>query len=104
MLRPHVGKGLTAPPLYLLEGWLKTSASGAFGYVSPSVEVATQAATTVIYTKGAQYALFVESGTAKLTPRDGTQAIAQVASGDFAQRRREGSAPTVRPRAARVPE
>lgn len=98
MLRPRVGKGLTAPPLYLLEGWLKTTASGAFGYVGPSVEVATQAAATVIYTKGVQYELFVETGTAKLTPRDGTQTIAQLASGDFAQRR-EGSTPTVGPRA-----
>jgi len=98
MLRPRVGKGLTAPPLYLLEGWLKTSASGAFGYVSPSVEVATQAATTVINTKGAQYALFVESGTAKLTLRESTQTVTQVASGDFAQRL-PGSAPTVGSRA-----
>ena len=30
MLRPRVGKGLTAPPLYLLQGWLKTSTGGAF--------------------------------------------------------------------------
>ena len=37
MLRPRVGKGLTPPPLYLLQGWLKTSTSGAFGYASPSL-------------------------------------------------------------------
>ena len=71
MLRPRVGKGLTAPPLYLLQGWLKTSTSGAFGYASPAFEIATQAATTVVYTMGAQYEVFLESGAAKLTLRDG---------------------------------
>ena len=99
MLRPRVGKGLTPPPLYLLQGWLKTSTSGAFGYASPAFEIATQAATTVVYTMGAQYEVFLESGAAKLTLRDGAQTIAQLASGDFAQRR-EGAAPTVARRAA----
>ena len=98
MLRPRVGKGLAAPPLYLLEGWLKTTAGGAFGYVSPAVEVATQAAAAVIYTKGAQFELFVETGAAKLTLRDGAPSTTQLRSGDFAQRR-EGSPPTVGPRA-----
>ena len=98
MLRPRVGKGLTAPPLYLLQGWLKTSTSGAFGYASPTFEIATQAATTVVYTTGAQYEVFLESGAAKLTLRDGAQTVAQLASGDFAQRR-EGATPTVARRA-----
>ncbi|MDM0069167.1 hypothetical protein [Variovorax sp. J31P207] len=99
MLAPRVGKGLTAPPLYLLEGWLKTTAPGAFGYVGPGVEVATQAAAAVIHTKGAQYELFVESGSARLTLRDGSQTVMQLAGGDFAQRR-EGTTPTVGQRAA----
>ena len=99
MLRPRVGKGLTAPPLYLLQGWLKTSTSGAFGYASPAFEIATQAANTVVYTTGAQYEVFVESGAAKLTLRDGAQTVSQLASGDFAQRR-EGATPTVARRAA----
>jgi hypothetical protein len=99
MLRPRVGKGLTPPPLYLLQGWLKTSTSGAFGYASPSFEIATQAATAVVYTTGAQYEVFLESGAAKLTSRDGAQTIAQLASGDFAQRQ-EGAKPTVARRAA----
>lgn len=98
MLRPHVAKGLTAPPLYLLQGWLKTSAGGDFGYASPTFEIATQAATSVVYTTGAQYEVFLESGAAKLTPRQGTPAVAQLAGGDFAQRR-EGAAPTVARRA-----
>jgi hypothetical protein len=99
MFRPRVGKGLTATPLYLLQGWLKTSTSGAFGYASPAFEIATQAGTTVVYTKGAQYEVFVESGAAKLTLRDGAHTVAQLASGDFAQRR-EGATPTVARRAA----
>lgn len=99
MLRPRVGKGLTRPPLYLLQGWLKTSTSGAFGYASPAFEIATQAATAVGYTTGAQYEVFLENGAAKLTPRDGAQAVAQLGSGDFAQRR-EGATPTVARRAA----
>ncbi|MEJ8810504.1 hypothetical protein WKW77_05445 [Variovorax ureilyticus] len=98
MLRPRVGKGLSAPPLYLLEGWLKTTASGAFGYVGPGIDVATQGGAAVIYSKGAQYELFVESGSARLTLRDGSQSVAQLAGGDFAQRR-EGSTPTVGQRA-----
>lgn len=99
MLRPRVGKGLTPPPLYLLQGWLKTSTSGAFGYASPTFEIATQGATAVVYTMGAQYEVFLESGSAKLTSRDGSQTIAQLASGDFAQRQ-EGAKPTVARRAA----
>jgi hypothetical protein len=98
MMRPRVGKGLTAPPLYLLQGWLKTSSSGTFGYASPTFEIATQAANTVVYMTGAQYEVFVESGAAKLTLRDGAQTISQLAGGDFAQRR-EGVTPTVARRA-----
>ncbi|HSV48437.1 MAG TPA: hypothetical protein VLJ58_21795 [Ramlibacter sp.] len=99
VLRPRVGKGLTPPPLYLLQGWLKTTTSGAFGYASPAFEIATQAATVVVHLMGPQYEVFLESGTAKLTPRDGAQSVAQLASGDFAQRR-EGATPTVARRAA----
>ncbi|HSW17422.1 MAG TPA: FecR family protein [Ramlibacter sp.] len=99
MLRPRVGKGLTAPPLYLLQGWLKTASKGAFNYASPSFEIATQAATTVVYLKGAQYEAFLESGAARLTVRDGPTTVAQLAGGDFAQRR-EGATPTVARRAA----
>jgi len=107
MLRPRVGKGLTAPPLYLLQGWLKTSTSKTFGYASPAFEIATQAASTVVYTTGTQFEVFVESGAVKLTLRDSAPTVSQLASGDFAQRR-EGAAPTVARRAtseflARVP-
>jgi hypothetical protein len=99
MLRPRVGKGLTAPPLYLLQGWLKTSTGGTFGYASPAFEIATQAASTVVYTTGMQFEVFVESGAVKLTQRDSAPpTVSQLASGDFAQRR-EGAAPTVARRA-----
>jgi hypothetical protein len=99
MLRPRVGKGLTATPLYLLQGWLKTSTGGTFGYASPAFEIATQAASTVVYTTGTQYEVFVESGAVKLTQRDSASpTVSQLASGDFAQRR-EGAAPTVARRA-----
>lgn len=99
MLRPRVGKGLAPPPLYLLQGWLKTSTSGAFGYATPAFEIATQAGTTVVHAMGAQYEVFIESGAAKLKLRDGAQAVAQLDSGDFAQRR-EGATPTVAGHAA----
>ena len=98
MLRPRVGKGLAPPPLYLLQGWLKTSAGGAFAYASPTFEIATQAATTVVYTMGSHYEVFLESGAAKLTPRDGARTTAQLVGGDFAQRR-EGATQTVARRA-----
>lgn len=99
MLRPRVAKGLAPQPLYLLQGWLKTTSSGPFGYASPAFEIATQAATVVVYTMGGQYEVFLESGAVKLTPRNGAQTIIQLASGDFAQRR-EGSTPTVARRPA----
>lgn len=100
MLRPRVGKGLTPQPLYLLQGWLKTSGDGgAFSYASPTFEIASQTAITVVYTTGTQYEVFLESGAAKLTLRDGERSALQLASGDFAQRR-EGAAPTVARRAA----
>ncbi|AMO22641.1 hypothetical protein GCM10027034_30780 [Ramlibacter solisilvae] len=91
MFRPRVAKGLAAMPLYLLQGWLKTSGSGAFGYTSPAFEIATQAATTVVHATGTEYAVFLESGSAKLVSRDRAHTL-QLASGDFAQRR-EGAAP-----------
>lgn len=98
MFRPRVAKGLAAMPLYLLQGWLKTSSSGAFGYTHPAFEIATQAATTVVYASGAEYAIFVESGSAKVASRDHGSTL-QLASGDFAQRR-EGATPTVARRPA----
>ena len=93
MVRPKVGKGLTAPPLYLLQGWLKAGSGGAFGYASPPFEIATQAANVVVYTNGAEYEVFVESGSATLTVRNGGP-VSPLAAGDFAQRR-EGASPTV---------
>jgi hypothetical protein len=83
MLRPRVGKGLTAPPLYLLQGWLKTTTGGTFGYVSPAFEVATQAASAVVYTTGTQYEVFVESGAVKVTLRDSASPmVSQLARGE----------------------
>jgi hypothetical protein len=99
MLRPRLAKGRAAVPLYLLQGWLKTSSSGAFGYASPPFEIATQAATSVVHVAGAQYEVFVESGGAKLGARDGPLGLLQLAAGDFVQRR-EGSMPVVARRAA----
>jgi hypothetical protein len=98
MLRPHPAKGRAAIPLYLLEGWLKTSSSGAFGYASPSFEIATQGATAVVHLAGAQYEVFLEGGSAKLTPREGGQGALQLAGGDFVQRR-EGTMPQTARRA-----
>ena len=98
MLRPHLAKGRAAIPLYLLEGWLKTSSNGAFGYASPAFELATQAATSVVHLAGAQYEVFLEGGSARLTPREGGQGALQLAGGDFVQRR-EGTMPQVARRA-----
>ena len=99
ILRPRTGKGLKAPPLYLLQGWLKTTTAGSFAYVSPAFDIATQGGTTVVHIQGPQYEVFLESGTAKLTPREGAQNTLQLAGGDFAQKR-EGAAPTVARRAS----
>ena len=99
MLRPRVGKGLAAPPLYLLQGWLKTTGNGSFGYASPIFELATQAASTVVYMSGAQYEVVVERGAAWLPLRVGAPAASPHAAGAFAQRR-EGATPTVARRAA----
>ncbi len=98
MLRPRVGKGLAPTPIYLLQGWLKTGSGASFSYSSPAYELAAQAASTVAYTAGSQYEVFVESGTARLALRDGGQTVSQLAAGDFAQRR-EGASPTVARRA-----
>ncbi|RYF16065.1 MAG: hypothetical protein EOO30_12390 [Comamonadaceae bacterium] len=99
MLRPRVGKGLAATPLYLLHGWLKTSTGGAFGYASPAFEIATPAGTIVVHSTGAQHGIFVEGGAAKLTLRGTPPATLQLGSGDFAQLR-DGAPPTVARRAA----
>ncbi|MBA2962090.1 MULTISPECIES: hypothetical protein [Ramlibacter] len=92
MFSPRVGKGLAATPLYLLGGWLKTSTAGPFRYTSPAFELSTQGAVTVVQATGASYQVFLESGAARLAPRDAAQAALQLRSGEFAQGR-EG-APT----------
>nr|WP_239027381.1 FecR family protein [Ramlibacter algicola] len=107
MLRPRLAKGKGATPLYLLQGWVKASSTGGFGYASPAFEIATQAGTSVVRLAGAQYEVFLESGGGKLTARDGPPAVLQLAGGDFVQRR-EGATPAVARRAtpeflARVP-
>lgn len=99
MLRPRVGKGLNAAPLFLLQGWLKSTASADFGYASPSFEIATKAATTVVNTVGETHEVFVESGTARLMLRDAAHTTQSIAGGDFAQRR-EGVTPTLARRAS----
>lgn len=99
MLRPRVGKGLAAPPLYLLQGWLKTSTGGGFGYTGPMFEIATQAASTVVQTTATSYDVFVESGAARFVLRDGASTVSQLNSGDLAQRR-DGATPTVARRAS----
>ncbi|GAA4340249.1 hypothetical protein GCM10023165_20090 [Variovorax defluvii] len=98
MLRPRTGKGMVAPPLYLLQGWLKTTSPGAFGYTSPAFELSVQAASTVAHASDTGYDVFVESGTARLALRDGAKPVWQLAGGDFAQRR-EGASPTTARRA-----
>ena len=98
MVRPRVGKGLAATPLYLLQGWLKTSTGGAFGYASPAFEIATQGGIVVVHSTGAQHEIFLEGGSARLTTRGAARATLQLSSGDFALLR-EGVAPTVARRA-----
>jgi len=99
MVRPRVGKGLAATPLYLLQGWLKTTTAGAFGYASPSFEIATQAGTVVVHSTAAQHEFFMEGGAAKLTARSSGQASVQLGTGDFALLR-EGAPPAVGKQAA----
>lgn len=98
MFQPRVANmpkgGLAPTPLYLLQGWLKTSTNGAFRYAGPAFELSMQGATAVVFAAGANYQVFLESGGARLVPRDAPQAFAQLAGGDFAQGR-EGAQPTV---------
>lgn len=99
MVRPRLAKGRAAIPLYLLQGWLKTSSPAAFGYASPAFDITAQAATAVVHVAGAQYEVFLESGSARLAAREGPQGVLQLAGGDFVQRR-EGAMPMVARRAA----
>jgi FecR protein len=98
MVRPRVGKGMAATPLFLLQGWLKTTSGGAFGYASPSFEIATQAGTAVVHSTAAQHEFFMESGAAKLTARSSAPATVPLGGGDFALLR-EGAPPAVGKRA-----
>jgi len=99
MVRPRLAKGRAAIPLYLLQGWLKTSSPAAFGYASPAFEITTQAATAVGHVAGARYDVVLESGSARLAARDAPRGVLQLAGGDFVQRR-EGAMPMVARRAA----
>ena len=98
MLRPRVTKGMAATPLYLLQGWVKTTTPGSFGYGSPTFEIATQAGTVVVHATPAQGEFFMESGAARLTARNASQSTFQLGSGDFALLR-EGAPTSVGKRA-----
>src|SRR5205085_6023118 len=99
MVRPGVGKGMAATPLYLLRGWIKTTAGEAFGYASASFDIAMQTGSVVVvHFTPAQQEFFVEGGSARLTARNAGQAAVPLGSGDFALLR-EGAAPAVGKRA-----
>lgn len=92
MLKPKVGKGMPDTPFYLLEGWLKLTAPAELTYLSPVHQLESKAATTVTLVRGEAYEVFVESGSARVGPREDGVAPQQLSAGDFAQRQ-PGAAP-----------
>ena len=99
MLRPRTGKGLTAPPLYLLEGWLKTSTSADLRLRKPRLRDRDASRQHRCLhdgraVRGVRRKRHRQSDAARWHPRRSRR----LASGDFAQRR-EGAAPTVARRA-----
>jgi hypothetical protein len=100
MLKPKVSKGLNATPLYVLQGWIKTTSTAAFGYTSPTFDFSTQAATTVVNTTGTALRVFIESGSAKLVTREGPASNWPLAAGDYAERREGAATPAVSRRPA----
>ena len=100
MLRPRVGKGLTAPPLYLLQGWLKTSSQRGLRLRKPCLRDRDAGR----HHRRLHHGRAVRGVRRKRrrqadAARRRAQTVSQLASGDFAQRR-EGAAPTVARRAA----
>mgnify|MGYP001806156833 CR=1 FL=1 len=92
ILQPRVArlKPETSPRLYLLEGWIKVTpaakAGASFNLLTARLEIATQSAAVVALSRPAEYALFVESGTARVTERDGARASLALKSSDFVAR------------------
>ena len=93
-----------APRLYLLGGWLKVTPAAkpdaTFDFLTPRLEIATQAATMVTLSKDNEYAVFVESGNARLVERDGSKSSMSLRAGEFGARAAATDKPTVQPRVA----
>lgn len=105
ILQPRLAriKPEMTPRLYLLEGWVKVTPPAAkpgvtFGFLSSRLEVVTQAATAVTLSKANEYAVFVESGTARIVERDGARAGLALKAGDFGARAPAADKATVTPR------
>ena len=92
LLQPRIARSkVPGPRLYLLEGWLKLSQpaeqTATFAWQSPRLDIAAQAATLVTFiARSGEYSVFVESGTARLTERDGARATLALKAGEFVSR------------------
>jgi hypothetical protein len=102
ILQPRVArlKPETLPRLYLLEGWAKVSpapkAGASFNFLTARLEVTSQSAVVVALSKPTEYAVFVESGTARVAERDGGRASLALKGNDFAVRPPGAEKPTVK--------
>ena len=93
-------KTAAAPNVYLLEGWLKVTATpkapAEFALLAPGDEVVTAGATFVTrVVRGKGYELFVEGGSARLIPRSGGGSTVPLRANDFASQATGADRPTV---------
>lgn len=92
ILKPRLTrlKNVGEPRLYLLEGWVKVrsppQAETAFAVLGPRFKVDPQAGALVAHASAEGYAIFAESGSAQLAPREGAHADVALKAGDFATR------------------
>lgn len=100
ILKPRLTslKPANAPRLYLLEGWLKIGPppkGQAFAAMSPPLEFDTTDASMVLRVAPKAYALFVETGNARLLPREGDRSAIGLKAGDFAAKPATADKPSV---------
>jgi hypothetical protein len=89
ILRPRLQnlKTMSAPQLYLLDGWIKLRTapkSGSdFDILSPAFETSTRSAALVVRVQPKVISLFAESGNARMQHREGSRSLLDFRAGDF---------------------
>lgn len=81
------GRGAVGPRLYLLQGWLKLTQPAdktpPGDCVTPQFELAAVSGATILTSGPKEFAVFVESGSAKLTERSNVRPPLQLVGGNF---------------------